>query len=231
MNIKPHIPNFLTCCNLLCGCLGVYLVTHGEYFTAVYLIWAALIFDFLDGFVARLLGVSSPIGKELDSLADMVTFGVLPGFLLLEWMNAGSLPPYIPFVALLVPIFSALRLANFNVDERQTSEFIGLPTPANALFISSLLFFRESSIDWLIQDNVLVVVSVVFSLLLVAPIPMFSLKFSSYAWKGNELKYIFLLASVIILIFFQVSGLSMIILLYILMSLFFNRKSVYNENK
>ena len=223
VSIKKHIPNFLTCCNLLCGCLGIFLAFHGDIFSAIVLIWAALIFDFLDGFVARLLKVSSPIGKELDSLADMVTFGVLPGFLLLAWMREMDLGPYLPFIAFLVPVFSALRLAKFNIDERQTSEFIGLPTPASTLFISSLYFLQDTPLDIFVYPYALPVVSVVMSLLLVAEIPMFSLKVSSMSWKGNELRIIFLLLSISLLAFFQLAALSPIILLYILLSIVFNR--------
>ncbi len=229
MNIKKHIPNFLTCCNLLCGCLGIYLSLNGVCGLAIGLIWAALIFDFLDGFMARMLGVHSDIGKELDSLADMVTFGVLPGFLLIEWMKAADLPDYVPFLGLLVPVFSALRLAKFNVDERQTSSFIGLPTPANCLFISSLYFIKGTPLEWLSSGNAMVVLSIVFSLLLVAPIPMFSLKVKSFGWKGNEIQILFLLACVALIAFFQLAAFSPIIILYIVISLVFYREKGNNE--
>lgn len=194
-----------------------------------YLIWAALLFDFLDGFSARMLQVSSPIGKELDSLADLVTFGVLPGFMMLLWMRNADLPPYLPFIAFLIPVFSALRLANFNVDERQTKDFIGLPTPANALFISSLVFVIDSPMEWLRGDYFLIAITVLFSYLLVSPMRMFSLKTTSFGWKGNELKIIFLLLCIALLAIFRLSAFPMIIILYVILSLFFNRKPSDNE--
>ncbi len=231
MNIKKHIPNFLTCCNLLCGCLGIFLVLQGKDYFGAYLIWAALLLDFLDGFTARMLKVSSPIGKELDSLADLVTFGVLPGFMMLLWMRSADLPSYVPFIAFLIPVFSALRLANFNVDERQTTDFIGLPTPANALFISSLVFVADSPMEWLRSDYVLVLITLLFSYLLVSPIRMFSLKTTSFGWKGNELKIIFLVLCIALLAIFRLSAFPMIIILYVTLSLFFNRKQSHNEIK
>ncbi len=229
MNLKKHIPNFLTCCNLLCGCIGIFYVQRGSYLAAAYLIYAALIFDFLDGFVARLLHVSSPIGKELDSLADMVTFGALPSFILFGLLRDTNLPFYIPFMAFLVAICSALRLAKFNIDDRQQTDFIGLPTPANALFISSLYFLQGTSLEVLTQPYALVAITVLFSFLLVSPLRMFSLKVKSGGWKGNEIRIIFLLISILCLIFFKQAGIPLIIFAYLLLSLISQNKYQGNE--
>ncbi len=217
--IRKNIPNMLTCANLVSGCVGIYFVFSGDLLMATYLIWTAMIFDFLDGFVARLLRVSSPIGKELDSLADMVTFGVLPGFMMLFLIREG-LPeqPEWGFAALAVPVFSALRLANFNVDERQSDSFIGLPTPANALFLSSLPFLEGTMMEWILNPWPLLVITVVFAFLLVAPLPLFSLKFSSFRWTGNRLRINFLLISLLCLLFFRMAGIPLIILVYLAMS-------------
>jgi CDP-diacylglycerol--serine O-phosphatidyltransferase len=176
-----------------------------------------------------MLKVSSPIGKELDSLADLVTFGVLPGFMMLIWMRNSDLPALVPFIAFLIPVFSALRLANFNVDERQSTEFIGLPTPANALFISSLVFVADSPIWWLRTDYALIAVTLVFSYLLVSPVRMFSLKTTSFGWKGNELRIIFLALCIALFALFRLSAFPMIIMMYVVISIFFNRKTPHNE--
>ncbi|MEQ8474775.1 CDP-diacylglycerol--serine O-phosphatidyltransferase [Fulvivirga sp.] len=216
MSIKKHIPNLLTSSNLVCGCLGIIYCFQGDFKLAVYLIWIAMLFDFLDGFAARLLKVSSPIGKELDSLADMVTFGVLPAILILQLIEQHETGP-IKYIALLIAVFSALRLAKFNVDDKQQSVFIGLPTPANALFLSSLIFVFER-FPAFNQLYFLVGVAVIFSFLLVAPLELFALKFKNYAWKGNEVRFVFLLLSLISIVFLQFLALPLIILGYILLS-------------
>lgn len=219
MMIKKHIPNFLTSCNLLCGCFGIYFVFSGDLLLATYLIWTALIFDFLDGFAARMLKVSSPIGKELDSLADMVTFGVLPAFIIFALLSEKqNIYEYLPFVAFVVPVFSALRLANFNIDERQSEEFIGLPTPANALFLSSLIFLEGTLMEWILAPWPLVVTVIIFSLLLVAPLPLFSLKFKSFRYSENKLRINFLLLSLLSLLFFKTAGIPLIIVIYLTLS-------------
>lgn len=201
---------------MVCGCLGIIYCFQGDLKLAVYLIWIAMLFDFLDGFAARLLKVSSPIGKELDSLADMVTFGVLPAILILQLIEQHETGP-IKYIALLIAVFSAFRLAKFNVDDKQQSVFIGLPTPANALFLSSLIFVFER-FPAFNQLHFLVAVAVIFSLLLVAPLELFALKFKNYGWKGNEVRFIFLLLSLISIVFFQFLALPLIILGYILLS-------------
>ncbi|MCC5944049.1 MAG: CDP-diacylglycerol--serine O-phosphatidyltransferase [Bernardetiaceae bacterium] len=227
--MKSHIPNLLTASNLLCGCLGILMVFKGQMTWAAYLIGIAAVFDFLDGFVARLLKVSSDIGKELDSLADCVTFGVLPAFILFAMLEpvASQIPiPYIEYIAFLIAVFSAFRLAKFNVDTRQSDSFIGVPTPANAMLIGSfplICAYNDPAIcEWIQNPYFLVGISVVMSYLLVAELPLIALKFKNFAWKANALRYIFLVLSVLLLIFFQFLGLPLIVLLYIAVSLYQN---------
>lgn len=169
-----------------------------------------------------MLKVSSPIGKELDSLADMVTFGVLPSVIMLHLISQYSTNEYLPFVAFIIAIFSALRLAKFNIDERQQSVFIGLPTPANALFISSFAFIVSSDYSGFVSTGVLLAVSIVFSLLLVAPVELFALKFKSFSWKDNQLRFTFLIISVLCIVMFKVLAIPLIIIAYIALSLLNN---------
>lgn len=228
MNIKAYIPNALTCSNLVCGCLGIIEVLEGNLIWAPYLIWLAAFFDFLDGFAARALKVSSPIGGELDSLADMVTFGVLPAMLLFKMIAMATVTAWVPYLAFVVAIFSAIRLAKFNVDTRQTTSFIGLPTPANALFISSFPLILGQSPDALLGGlrydfiaNPYFLISIAFALsfLLVAELPLFALKFKNYTWADNKLKFIFLLVSVVLIFILKFVAIPLIIILYILLSL------------
>ncbi|HNP20346.1 MAG TPA: CDP-diacylglycerol--serine O-phosphatidyltransferase [Fulvivirga sp.] len=218
MNPIKHIPNLLTSANLFCGCVGIVFCFNGELTLSVYLIWLAMLFDFSDGFAARLLKVSSPIGKQLDSLADMVTFGLLPSVILFQLLSA-HVDNYLPYMAFLVAIFSALRLAKFNVDENQETVFIGLPTPANALFLSSLIFVFD---QYPVFNNVWIIIgiTVVFSLLLVAPVELMALKFKNYSWKDNSTRFLFLTLSIIFIIVFKLVAMPLIILAYLLMSLF-----------
>ena len=182
------------------------------------------VFDFFDGMTARLLGVSSPIGKELDSLADVITFGFAPSAMVFTLISAnctcdttGCVSYILPFTAFLMAAFSALRLAKFNLDERQTMGFIGLPTPANALFWTSLILrVKDMNIPYLPWIGLALVL--VSCWLLVCEIPMFALKFKSFAWKGNETRYTFILLSAVLLIIFQWTAFSIIIPLYILVS-------------
>lgn len=218
-----HIPNFITCCNLLCGCIGVVAVTNGHLEVATYLIWLAAILDFFDGFTARILKAYSAIGKELDSLADMVTFGFLPAYMMFSMITTASNNFYLPYMAFLIAIFSALRLAKFNVDTRQAESFIGLPTPANALFISALplLAFESAEISDFVLSNVFVLIgiTIVFSLLMVAELPLFSLKFKNYKWVDNKVKFLFLIVSVVLLISLKFISIPLIIILYITLSI------------
>lgn len=223
MNIRKHIPNALTCCNLLCGCIGIVFVFEGQLLLAPFLIWLAAIFDFLDGFAARLLRVSSPIGGELDSLADNVTFGLLPAVIIFDMVQASAVPAWVPYLAFVVAVFSALRLAKFNVDTRQTDSFIGLPTPANALFISALpliLAYSSFPLSFLGNPWFLLACAFILSFLLVAELPLFALKFKSFSWAENKLKYIFLITSVVLVILLQFVAIPLVIVLYIVVSLF-----------
>ncbi len=205
--MKKHIPNMITSCNLLCGAVATYLATQHLYDWAFALIILAAILDFFDGFTARLLHVSSPIGKELDSLADNITFGLAPTMMLFCHLQDKHAMGCWAFVVFLMAAFSGLRLAKFNVDERQTSSFIGLATPANALFWASLV----CSIDFFLRPSqtigiVLIGLSLVSCYLLIAEIPMFSLKFKNMRWADNKVQFIFLIGAVLMLIAFAVGA-------------------------
>ena len=227
--IRRNIPNALTCGNLLCGSIGVVEAFHGNLLLSCVLIGVALIFDFLDGFLARLLHVSSPIGKDLDSLADMVTFGLLPAIIVFQ-MLMQSIPDLFgiwkAYLAFIIAIFSAIRLAKFNNDPRQSDSFIGVPTPANAMLIASLpLIVHTQGETWkqiIINTNNLLILSVVMSVLLVAEIPLLALKFKSFNWKGNEIRYVFILLTVALLIIFQILAIPLILVLYLIVSLISN---------
>lgn len=235
MNIKKHIPNAITCCNLLCGCLAIVQVFEGNLVYAAYLVGLAAIFDFFDGFAARMLNVSSPIGKDLDSLADMVTFGVVPGLVMFHLLKTSLINgnedfqvfknyTFLVFIPFVIIIFSALRLAKFNNDTRQTESFIGLNTPANSMVICSipLILKQHPDITTLLNPYALCILSVGLSLLLVSEIPIFALKFKHFKWKGNEIRFIFLALSLLMLITLQFLGIPLIIILYVLLSLLTN---------
>ena len=217
--MKRHLPNFLTCCNLICGCLGIVFLLEDRNVPAAYFVWVACIFDFLDGFAARMLKVTSPIGKELDSLADVVSFGVLPSMVMYKMLAASSTSDVIPFIGFMIAMFSALRLAIFNVDETQRDSFKGLNTPANTLFITSLPLLKDTVGDWLFLPTTLLFITVVFSFLLVSRIEIFALKFKNFSWGDNKVRFTFLGLSVLLLILFQVTAIPLIILLYIGLSL------------
>lgn len=233
MNIKKHIPNTITCCNLLSGCVAAVYAFMGVYSLAFTFIIAGAVFDFFDGLSARALKVSSPIGKELDSLADVITFGFAPAAMAFSWLrecadaHLDMLVAFaMPFAAFLLVAFSALRLAKFNVDDRQTSSFIGLPTPANALFWGALVIGSHDTIvanpyGWIL----IMALVLLFSWLLVAEIPMFSLKFKNLTWKSNRTVYIFLLISIALLIVLGVNGLSAVIGWYIILSVLTQKRA------
>lgn len=232
--MKKLIPNFLTSCNLLCGVFSV-IVSLSQFISlewAVGLIFLGAVFDFFDGFSARLLKVSSPIGKELDSLADLITFGFAPAAItsaiIMHILYGGTLLdtteiPLIDYFKIFIPFimvpFSALRLAKFNLDERQTSSFIGLPTPANAIFFASFAFLPN--LDYF-PALALDILAVIYSFLLISEIPMFSLKFKNYSWEDNKIRYIFLAIAIILLAVIQLRALTYIILIYIVMSIIEN---------
>lgn len=202
MSIKKHIPNAITCCNLFSGCVACVMAFSGDYHFAMAFIVLGAVFDFFDGMVARLLHVSSPLGVQMDSLADDITFGIAPATIVYSFMRNDLLYPaclqgvlgVLPYVAFLIAVFSACRLAKFNIDTRQTTTFIGLPTPANALFWASLVVGGGDWINSLNAGWVLVLALIaLFSFFLVSEIPMFALKFKSFAWKYNKVRYIFLI--------------------------------------
>ena len=226
MAIKKHIPNTITCCNLFSGCVAIAYAFSGNIELSFTWIIIGAVFDFFDGMSARLLNVSSPIGKELDSLADIVTFGVAPSTILFSELSVMSYPaileplrPILPFTAYIMAAFSALRLAKFNLDERQALGFIGLPTPANALFWGSLIIGAGKWLEatpfmvFFILGGILI-----SSWLMVSEIPMFALKFKEWSWKGNQVKYIFLLTCIPLLAIFGLTGLAIIIAWYVIIS-------------
>ncbi|MBI3218288.1 MAG: CDP-diacylglycerol--serine O-phosphatidyltransferase [Bacteroidetes bacterium] len=215
MNLKRHIPNLLTCCNLVCGCFGIVFCLEGRDVPAAYFAWVAAAFDFFDGFAARMLKVSSPIGKELDSLADMVSFGLLPSLVMYKMLAGVSSSSWLPFVAFLIAVGAALRLAIFNVDETQSDSFKGLNTPSNTLFITALPLLSGAIATWVQTEWVLLIITVLFSWLMVSPIRFFAFKFKSFSWGDNKVRFTFLAASVLLLAFFQISAIPLIILLYI----------------
>ena len=233
MGIKKHIPNTITCCNLISGCIATVFAFNGQFALALLWIVAGAVFDFFDGMTARLLHVSSPIGKELDSLAADVTFGVAPSAMVFYELSAMDYPtvmeplrPYIPFFAFIMAAFSALRLAKFNLDERQTTSFIGLPTPANALFWGSLLVGASQWLESSPVNAPLLMLMVLLSCyLLVSEIPMFALKFKQWGWKGNEVKYIFVATAAALILLLGVKGIAVVIAWYVLLSAFVGRKS------
>lgn len=214
-----HIPNLLTCCNLICGCLGVVFVLENRAWPAAYFVWLAGVFDFFDGFAARLLKVTSPIGKELDSLADMVSFGLLPSVVMYKLLLAANAPGYWPYAAFLIAVFSALRLAIFNIDETQRDSFRGVPTPANALFITALPLLTGVVAVYLQNYWVLLALTGLLSWLLVSNIDLFALKFKDFTWQHNKVRFTFLLLSVLLLAVLQIAAIPAIILLYIALSL------------
>ena len=232
--MKKHIPNTITCCNLVSGCIATYFAFMGDFHLALLFIVVGAVFDFFDGMVARLLHVSSPIGKELDSLADDITFGFAPSAIIFSYLCTFHIHlPFVPFLAFVMAAFSALRLAKFNLDERQALGFIGLPTPANALFWGSLivglndlmesadssLFTLHSSLPYLILAGMFL-----SCYLLIAEIPMFALKFKTWGWKGNEIKYIFILSCIPLLLLLGVSGFAAIIAWYVILSIATNKQ-------
>ena len=219
MNLLRHLPNALTCGNLFCGCIGILFAVQYSPITAAYFVWAACVFDFFDGFAARALHYSSPIGKELDSLADMVSFGVLPAITIFSLIESQTFNSFFSYSAFLLAIFSALRLAKFNIDERQKESFIGLPVPANALFITGLVFLPSPFDQVTSSVPILIAITVLFSLLLVSPLELFALKFKNYTWADNKIRFTFVFVSVLLLALFKAGAIPLIILLYVAFSL------------
>jgi len=253
--MKSHIPNTITLGNLLCGCIALVHAFEGDLVRAAYFVGIALVLDFLDGFVARMLKVTSAIGKDLDSLADMVTFGVVPGVVMFKMINGVILgdangsdlmndvggkasffgSSIISYGAFIITIFSCIRLAKFNNDKRQSNTFIGLPTPASAMLICSLpliaVFQPEFKQFNSIVSNVefLLILSGLMSLLLVSEIPLFALKFKKFAWSENRLVYTFIAVSLSFMVILKFAAIPLIIFLYISVSIvnnIFSKKEV-----
>ena len=231
--ITRYIPNTVTCCNLICGCIASVMAFQARYDMAIIFIIIGAVFDFFDGMLARLFKVSGPLGKELDSLADDITFGFAPSVIVFSLFKEvhypeflQSMADFIPYTAFLISAFSALRLGKFNIDPRQSTSFIGMPTPANALFWGSLVVGGH---DFLVSESFnalyLLALVILMSYLLIAEIPMFSLKFKNLTWKDNKVSYIFLLVCIPLLIIFRISGFAAIILWYILLSLITRKKA------
>ncbi len=219
--MKKHIPNTITCCNLISGCIATYFAFMGDFHLALLFIVVGAVFDFFDGMVARLLHVSSPIGKELDSLADDITFGFAPSAIIFSYLCTFHIhAPFVPFLAFVMAAFSALRLAKFNLDERQALGFIGLPTPANALFWGSLIVgLDQYEVEFEGLEWVILIGTFISCYLLIAEIPMFALKFKHWGWKDNEIKYIFLLSCIPLLLFLGIIGLAAVIAWYVILSM------------
>lgn len=220
------LPNMLTLGNLVAGVLALIVtLTEHDYMMALWLIIIAAVFDFFDGFAARLLKQQSPLGVQLDSLADDVTFGVVPAVVMYDlYAHSSSLfaldatmMHYLGYVTLIIAAFSVLRLAKFNIDTTQSAEFSGLPTPANALMLLSLAALEQQGSVVLSQEHILVI-SVATALLLIIPIRMFALKFKGFGWRGNELRYSFILVSLLLIIFLTTYSILAIIVLYIVVS-------------
>ena len=243
MRIKKHIPNALTTLNLICGLISTISTFEGNLTWASLFVFIAAVFDYLDGTAARLLKVYSELGKQLDSLADLVSFGVAPGMIIYHLLSVnGEGSPYvldqmhiIPYFALLVPVCSALRLAKFNIDLKQTVNFIGLPTPANALFFVAIplvlyvqpemysIVYIPGMVDFFSNPRILTILTVFFSYLLISDFWIFSMKFKSMKWAGNQVRYIFLMISFVLALLFFLQAIPMIIVLYVLMSVFFQQ--------
>lgn len=239
-----QVPNIITSLNLLCGCVAILFAVSGDLITASLFVFFGIFFDFFDGLAARLLKAHSEIGLQLDSLADMVTSGVAPAIVMVQLLHESyfggpivlselfspegwnvGLSHYFPFVGLLIAVASAYRLAKFNVDTRQTSSFIGLPTPANTILILSLpLILHFQYAEWLadiiLNKWFLIGVTLLSCVLLNAEVPLFALKFKTWDFKSNALRYVFLLLSVVLIVFLHFLAIPLIILSYILLSLF-----------
>jgi CDP-diacylglycerol--serine O-phosphatidyltransferase len=225
--MKKYIPNLLTLLNLASGFLAIIFILNQEVLIAVWILLAALILDFLDGMAARLFNAYSDLGKQLDSLADMVSFGVAPGILmynlLLDATGMEYLGDYIAYAAVIIPVLSGLRLGIFNLDSEQTDSFRGLPTPANAFFIFSLILAGHYSDSNLIvslisSKEILLFFTLCFSVLMITRIPMISLKVKHFRLKGNELRLLFIASSVLLFVLAGVASLPLIIIIYIVVS-------------
>ncbi|GAB7256592.1 CDP-alcohol phosphatidyltransferase family protein [Polaribacter sp. OB-PA-B3] len=240
--MKKHIPNLLTLGNLFCGTIATILAVNNNFVYAGLFVVLGIFFDFFDGFAARLLNVSGELGKQLDSLADMVTSGVVPGIIMFKligdkqigsviFIDEFNLPTILPFIGLILTLGACYRLAKFNIDTRQSESFIGLPTPAMSLFVISLPLILEYSnielVNNLIRNNYfLITITLILTYLMNAELPLFSLKFKNYAVKNNIIKYLFLMISLFMIISLQYLSIPLIITIYVILSLISNSKKV-----
>ncbi|MDB4114439.1 CDP-alcohol phosphatidyltransferase family protein [Flavobacteriaceae bacterium] len=239
-----QIPNIITSLNLLCGCVAIMFAVSGDLVSASFFAFAGIFLDFFDGLAARVLNAQSQVGLQLDSLADVVTSGVLPGIVMVQLLsealtgtsldisaifsdtaNNTSIESYLPFIGLLIAVASGYRLAKFNVDTRQTTSFIGLPVPANTLLILSLpliISFQASQqiTEVILTPWFLIIITLVSCVLLNAEIPLFGLKFKTWNFKDNAVRYLFLISSILLLVVLKFIAIPIIIFLYILVSLF-----------
>ncbi len=227
-----QIPNALTLLNVFCGSCALVSIQNGRYTEGVVFLIVALVADFFDGFAARLLNVKSDMGRELDSLADMVSFGVVPGLILYKLIKTSDLASsfeqsYVPLLAFIITAFSCYRLAKFNLDTRQTTDFIGLATPANTLFFIGLLLIKQNELDGLdalvSNKTFLYALIPLSSYLLVSEIPMFSFKFKGFGWVGNEIRYIFASIAIALLILMREAAISLLIVIYVSINVVFNQ--------
>lgn len=219
--IKKQIPNTITGLNLFSGCISIVFAFQQNFEWAFYFILFAAIFDFFDGMAARALKVSSPIGKELDSLADVVSFGVAPSMMLFNFFNENikiDYPIFLLYLVFLIPVFSAFRLAKFNLDTRQSTSFLGLPTPANALFWASYVFLPNFS-ELVHNPYVIIGLIIITSLLLVSELPMFAFKFKTFGLKDNAVTYLFVIFVIVLGLFVDYLSLgSVVVFGYILLN-------------
>lgn len=226
--IIRNIPNSITCLNIASGVMAIICALRGEtemwgmeaYNWAYIFIGIAAVMDFLDGFAARLLHAYSDMGKELDSLCDCVSFGVAPAMILFSTLEQYGNPQWISWAALIIPVFGALRLAKFNIDTRQTSSFIGLPIPANAIFWIGYTALCHQQAGSLCEWWFVLPVLLLESWLMLSPLPLFSLKFKTWGWKGNGFRWILIAAAVVLVAFAGVPGLMWLIIIYLLLGLF-----------
>lgn len=236
MNLKKHIPNILTLLNLFCGCVALVFVAQNLFYHAFFFVCLGIFFDFFDGFLARKFGVAGPLGVQLDSLADMVTSGVVPGFVMYKMLPSTEMvkensqitscfPMYqdnpmllLPYLGFIITLGACYRLANFNIDTRQSDSFIGLPTPANTLFIASLPFLTGETFQFVHHPWVLLAITFLSAYVMNAEIPLFSLKIKDFSFQKYQLQIGFLIASLVLLFFLQITAVPVIIVMYVLLS-------------
>jgi CDP-diacylglycerol--serine O-phosphatidyltransferase len=221
MSLKKHIPNFITLLNLFCGCIAIIMVADLKFDMAFYFVALGIFFDFFDGFFARKFNVAGPLGVQLDSLADMVTSGVVPGFVMFCMLTNGNYSTNLtlPYLGFIITLGACYRLANFNIDTRQSDSFIGLPTPANTLFIMSLPLVTNSFVGPYIQNSwVLIIITILSAYIMNAEIPLFSLKIKNFSFQKYKLQIGFLVASIVMIATLQFLAVPLVIITYVLLS-------------